>query len=96
MTRCDVRGLPAATDSAKGEIDMIADIRQLLQAGPFEPFFIVTSSGSRYRVAGADYAGINPQGSRVVVWFDDESSVTVLGLHIAAVEKDAPQQAKAA
>jgi hypothetical protein len=75
---------------------MIADIRQCLQAGPFEPFFIVTSSGNRYRVASADHAGINPQSSRVVVWFDDESSVTVSGLHIAALEKEAPSKAKAA
>jgi hypothetical protein len=27
----------------------------------------------------------------VIVWFDDGSSVTVSGLHIAAVEKEAPQ-----
>lgn len=75
---------------------MIAGIRQLLEAGPFEPFFIVTSPGNRYRVASADHASINPQGSRVVVWFDDESSVTMSGLHIAALEKEAPQKAKAA
>jgi hypothetical protein len=75
---------------------MIADIRQFLQAGPFEPFFVVTSSGSRYRVATADHAGINPQGSRVVVWFDDDSSVTVSGLHIASLEKEVSQKAKAA
>ena len=75
---------------------MIAGIRQLVQATPFEPFFIVTSSGNRYRVASADHAGINPQASRVVVWFDDESSVTLSGLHIAALEKEAPRKAKAA
>jgi hypothetical protein len=75
---------------------MIAGIRKCLQAGPFEPFFIVTNSGNRYRVATADHAGINPQGSRVVVWFDDESSVTLSGLHIAAIEREAPSKAKAA
>jgi hypothetical protein len=75
---------------------MVADIRQLLQAGPFEPFFVVTTSGSRYRVASADHVGISPQGSRVIVWFDDESSVTVSGLHIAALEKEALKKAKAA
>ncbi len=75
---------------------MIGDIRQFLHAGPFEPFFIVTSSGNRYRVASADHASINPQSSRVVIWFDDESSVTLAGLHIAALEKDAPHRAKAA
>ena len=68
---------------------MIADVRQHLQAGPFEPFAIVTSSGRRYRIASADHASLHPHGSRVVIWFDDESSVTVSGLHIVAIEKDA-------
>jgi hypothetical protein len=68
---------------------MIADVRQHLQAGPFEPFVIVTSSGHRYRIASADHAGVHPQGSRVVIWFDDDSSVTVSGLHIAALKKEA-------
>jgi hypothetical protein len=67
---------------------MTVDVRQHLQAGPFEPFYIVTSSGNRYRVPSADHAGVNPQGSRVVIWFDDNSSVTVSGLHIVAIEKD--------
>ena len=75
---------------------MIANIRQFLEAGPFSPFFIVTSSGNRYRVATADHANINPRGSQVVVWFDDESSVIVSGLHVSALEKEAPQKAKAA
>lgn len=68
---------------------MIADIRQFLSAAPFEPCFIITSSGNRYRVASREHAGMNPQGSRGVVWFDDNSSVTLFGLHIAGVEKDA-------
>jgi len=75
---------------------MIADVRQFLRSGPFEPFVIVTSSGNRYRIPSADHATINPQGSRVVVWFDDESGVIISGLHIAAVERKAPQNAKAA
>ena len=74
---------------------MIGDIRQFLHTGPFEPFVIVTSSGNRYRVPSADHATINPQGSRVVIWFDDESGVIISGLHIAAVEREAPQKAKA-
>ena len=72
---------------------MIADIRQLLTARPFEPFLIMTSGGNRYRVASAEHAGIDPQRSRVVVWFDDGSSVTVAGLHIASIEKEAKQSA---
>jgi len=75
---------------------MIADVRHFLESGPFEPFVIVTSSGNRHRVPSADHATINPQSSRVAVWFDDESGVIISGVHIAAVEKEAPQKAKAA
>ncbi len=66
---------------------MIADLKQHLEAVPFEPFFVVTSSGLRYPVVTADHASIHPRGSRCVIWFDDDSSVTVSGLHVAAVEK---------
>jgi len=68
---------------------MISDVRHALQAGPFEPFVIVTSSGHRYPIASADHANIHPLGSRVVIWFDDDSGVTVSGLHIVAIEKGA-------
>jgi len=66
---------------------MIEVIRQYLHAGPFEPFAIISSGGNRYEVATADHAGINPRGNRVVVWFDDNGSVTISALHITAVEK---------
>jgi hypothetical protein len=75
---------------------MIGDIRKLLEAGPFEPFFIVTSSGKRYRVASADHASANPRGSRVLVWLGDDSSVTISGLHITSIEKETRKKAKAA
>ena len=75
---------------------MIAAIRHHLQSGPFEPFSIVTSSGDRYRIASPDHAGIHPRGTRVVVWSDDDSSVTVSGLHIVAIEKDTAKKNKAA
>ena len=66
---------------------MIGDIRQHLEAIPFEPFTIVTSSGRRYLVPSADHANFNPQGTRLVVWFNDDASVTIAGLHVAAIEK---------
>jgi len=75
---------------------MIADMRQHLNAGPFEPFFIVTSSGNRYRVATADHADINPQGNRVIVWFEDGSSVTLAALHLVALEKEDARKTEAA
>jgi hypothetical protein len=71
---------------------MIAEVRQHLQAGPFEPFVIVTSIGRRYPVVSADHAGINPNGTRAVIWFDDDSSVTISGLHIVAIEKEAARK----
>ena len=67
---------------------MIADVSHHLDARPFEPFSIVTNSASRYRIATADHADVNPRGTRTVIWFDDDSSVTIAGLHIAAIEKE--------
>ena len=75
---------------------MIADIRHLLQAGPFEPFSIVTSSGDRHRIPSEDHAGIHPRGSRVVIWFDDDSGITVSGLQIVAIEKESGKKNGAA
>ena len=69
---------------------VVADIRRHLQAAPFEPFTIVTNSGRRYPVPSADHANFNPQETRVVVWFDDDASVTIAGLHVAAIEKGNP------
>lgn len=70
---------------------MVALIRQLLEARPFTVFHVLTSGGNRYRVASADHADINPKGSQIVIWFDDESSITLSALHIVGVEKEASQ-----
>jgi len=67
---------------------MVRDIRQLLSMRPFQSFSIVTSAGKQYRVPTSDHAGVNPNGSRVVIWFDDGSGVTISALHIAAVEQE--------
>lgn len=50
-------------------------------------FTIVTSGGSRYNVPTPHHCGIDPQSSRVVVWFDDGSGITIAGLHIASIEQ---------
>lgn len=65
---------------------MIDKIRRLLAARPFVPFVIVTTGGSRYRVAGNEHAAISPQPFRVTVWFDEGGGVMVAALHIASVE----------
>ncbi|PYJ11646.1 MAG: hypothetical protein DMF06_01990 [Verrucomicrobia bacterium] len=67
---------------------MTPDVHQHLSAAPFESFSIVTSRGHRYAIASPDHASIHPRGSRVVVWFDDDSSVTLSAMHIVAIEKN--------
>jgi len=67
---------------------MIADVRDFLESGPFEPFVIATSSGSRHRIPGADHATINLRSSGVVVWFDDESGVIISGSRTTSVDKE--------
>lgn len=66
---------------------MTGDLRRLLSARPFERFSVVTSSGKQYDVPSPDHAGINPANSRIVIWFDDDSSVALSALNIAAIEK---------
>ena len=68
---------------------MIKEVRQHLAARPFEPFYILTSGENRYRVASAEHAGIDPQSSRVGVWFDGGGSVTLGGLHVVALKREA-------
>lgn len=70
---------------------MIGDIRRLLGTRPFQPFVVVTTGGNRHPVPTAEQAGLSPRGTRVVICFDDDSGVTVPGLHICAVEEGAPQ-----
>jgi len=54
---------------------MTVDVRHHLDARPFEPFSIITtSSGSRYRVARLTTPIVNPRGTRTVVWFADDST----------------------
>jgi hypothetical protein len=67
---------------------MIADVRQLLEVRPFKPFSIVTSAGKHYSVATADHAAMNPQQTRVIVFFDDDSHVAIAPLHIASIEHE--------
>jgi hypothetical protein len=72
---------------------MMQDMRQRLLRRPFEPFVMSPATRSVYRVPTAEHAGINPQGNRAVVWFDDGSGVDISALHalhITALKKEAP------
>lgn len=72
---------------------MIALIKQLLETRPFVPFYIVMSSGQRYRVASPEHADTNPRGTGIVIWLDDDSSVMISALHVSSVEREAAQAA---
>ena len=65
---------------------MIGAVRKLLTAQPFVPFAIMTIGGNRYDVPRPGHCAIDPQSSRVVVWFDDGSGLIVAGQHIASLE----------
>jgi hypothetical protein len=67
---------------------MIPRIRELLHSTPFIPFTIRTSDGREYTVPTADHAAINPRGSRVIVFADDDSQAEVAALHVATVVKN--------
>ena len=69
---------------------MIDDLKLRLEESVFRPFTIVTSSGARYRVASRDHLGFGPNKSRVVVWFDNDTSVLISGLHMTAIGEDQP------
>jgi len=67
---------------------MFDEIRRLLAARPFVPFVIVTTGGSRYRVASNEHAAVSPPPHRVTVWCDEGGGVMIPGLHIASVEQE--------
>lgn len=64
---------------------MIPRIRELLHSTPFVPFIIRTRDGREYIIPTADHAAINPKGSRVIAFSDNDSQVEVAAFHVAAV-----------
>lgn len=72
---------------------MIEGIRVLMKANPFQPFTILTSGGNEYPVLTPDHADISPKGGRVAVWFDDDSSISIAGLHIVAIRRGSGEKA---
>ena len=67
---------------------MIPRIRELLHSTPFVPFTVRTSDGREYLIPTADHAAVNPKGSRVIVFTDNDSQIDLAGLHVAAVLKN--------
>jgi hypothetical protein len=64
---------------------MIPRIKELLHSMPFSPFTVRTSDGREYTVPTADHAAVNPKGTYVVVFSDNDTHANVAGLHVAAV-----------
>lgn len=54
------------------EISMLAEIRRLSRAEPFQPFSIVMGSGSRYEIGEGDSVVIGRSMITVAVWRSGE------------------------
>ena len=66
---------------------MIDQIRQMLKNEPFEPFQVLTSGGAEYQVPIVDHVSFNPKGTRVIVYVDDDTHITLSPLHIVGVRE---------
>jgi hypothetical protein len=65
---------------------MTDEVRRLMNAEPFTPFFVRTSGGRQHRVKHPDYVAISPKGGRVSLYDDEETTTTLSALHIVGVE----------
>ena len=66
---------------------MTDEVRRLMNAEQFVPFFVKTSDGKQYRVKHPDYVAISPKGGRVSLCDDEETTTILSALRIVAVEK---------
>ena len=65
---------------------MTDEVRKLMNAEPFRPFFLKTSDGKQYRVKHPDNLAISPKGGRLSLFDDEETTTTISALHIVSVE----------
>lgn len=71
---------------------MIPRNKELLHTTPFSPFTVRTSARREYIVPTPDHAAVNPKGTYVVLFSDDDRHADVAGLHVAAVVKQTNSQ----
>ncbi len=71
---------------------MLAELNKRLNAAPFVPFAIVTSSGRSYDVPTPDHLTITRLLREVFVEKDDGTAVALNLLHIVAIERLEPVQ----
>ena len=67
---------------------MVADVRKLISTHPFVPFTIHFSDGGQARVPTEDYVYVFPQGSRVLVSYDNDSYDIISPLLISRITVD--------
>jgi hypothetical protein len=66
---------------------MIQQIRDCRYARPFVPFKIRTSEGKEFFITDMAHVGTPPGGTRVGVFDDDESFITLTESKIESVER---------
>ena len=67
---------------------MIADVRKLAATMPFVPFTIHLADGGNVRVPTVDHVYVFPQGSRILVTYDDDSYEIISPLLIRRITVD--------
>jgi hypothetical protein len=72
-------------------LSMIADVRKLVSTDPFVPFTIHFADGGQARVPAVDQVYVFPQGSRVLMSYDDDSYDIVSPLLISRIMVDRPR-----
>lgn len=73
---------------------MTDEVRKLMNAEPFRPFFVKTSDGRQYRVKHPDYVAISPKGGRLTLFDDEETTTTLSALRIVGVEIESARRAR--
>ncbi|MDB4798771.1 hypothetical protein OAH36_04150 [Verrucomicrobia bacterium] len=71
---------------------MTAEIRKLIQTAPFIPFTIHTADGGSLRIPTVDHVAVQPKGSRVFVFGDDDDYTVLSPLLISRVTVDKGSQ----
>lgn len=69
-------------------LTMIADIRKLTAGQPFIPFTLHLADGGQVRVPTLDHVYVFPQGSRVLVTYDDDSYDVISPLLVSRITVD--------
>lgn len=65
---------------------MIARIRDLRSRVPFQPFVVHANGDRRYRVPKAAHVHVNPRGTLVNIWFENDGGAFLSEAHITGVE----------